>query len=153
MRSLSSTLLAAQKTSQPELKELDMKPIGKGLMADGFTTAMAGAMGGMAVDTSSSNVGLAAATGAVSRWIAICAGIIFALFMSNSGGLWDNAKKYIEGGAHGGKGSDAHKAGVVGDTVGDPFKDTSGPALNILIKLMNMVSIVCASFVVSNSLF
>ncbi len=72
-------LLAAQKISQPELTELDMKPIGKGLLADGFTTAMAGAMGGMAVDTSSSNVGLAAATGAVSRWIAICAGIIFAL--------------------------------------------------------------------------
>ncbi|ACL03764.1 Xanthine/uracil/vitamin C permease [Desulfatibacillum aliphaticivorans] len=72
-------LIAAQKISQPELKELDMKPIGKGLLADGFTTSMAGLMGGMAVDTSSSNVGLAAATGAVSRWIAICAGVIFAI--------------------------------------------------------------------------
>ncbi|MBI9075527.1 MAG: purine/pyrimidine permease [Desulfatibacillum sp.] len=72
-------LVAAQKISEPDLKELDMKPIGKGLLADGFTTSMAGLMGGMAVDTSSSNVGLAAATGAVSRWIAICAGTIFAI--------------------------------------------------------------------------
>jgi Na+/H+-translocating membrane pyrophosphatase len=73
--------------------------------------------------------------------------------MANSGGAWDNAKKYIEGGAHGGKGSLAHKASVVGDTVGDPFKDTSGPSLNILIKLMSMVSIVAASFVVSVTIF
>ncbi|MBN1492640.1 MAG: sodium-translocating pyrophosphatase [Candidatus Omnitrophica bacterium] len=83
----------------------------------------------------------------------LATGFVMALFMANAGGAWDNAKKYIEKGALGGKGSPAHKAGVVGDTVGDPFKDTSGPALNILIKLMNMVSIVCASFVVSNSLF
>ena len=62
--------------------------------------------------------------------------------MANAGGSWDNAKKYIEAGHHGGKGTDAHKAGVVGDTVGDPFKDTSGPSLNILIKLMSMVSVV-----------
>ena len=72
--------------------------------------------------------------------------------MANSGGAWDNAKKYIEGGAHGGKGSDAHKAAVVGDTVGDPFKDTSGPSINILIKLLSMVSIVFASLVISFSL-
>jgi xanthine permease XanP len=72
-------LIAAQKISEPQLTELKMKPLAKGLMADGFTTLMAGAMGGMAVDTSSSNVGLAAATGAVSRWIAVCAGIIFAI--------------------------------------------------------------------------
>ena len=64
--------------------------------------------------------------------------------MANSGGAWDNAKKYVEEGNLGGKGSDAHKATVVGDTVGDPFKDTSGPSLNILIKLMSMVSIVTA---------
>lgn len=71
-------------------------------------------------------------------------GVLMALFMANAGGAWDNAKKYIEGGAHGGKGSDAHKAAVVGDTVGDPFKDTSGPSLNILIKLMSVVSLVLA---------
>src|SRR5690606_13042725 len=64
---------------------------------------------------------------------ATLSGVLLALFMANAGGAWDNAKKYIEGGAHGGKGSDPHKAAVVGDTVGDPFKDTSGPAMNILI--------------------
>ncbi len=73
-------------------------------------------------------------------------GVLMALFMANSGGAWDNAKKLIEGGAHGGKGSDAHKAAVVGDTVGDPFKDTSGPSLNILIKLMSVVSLVLAPY-------
>ena len=75
-------------------------------------------------------------------------GFAVAVFMANSGGAWDNAKKYIEGGQYGGKGSDAHKAGVVGDTVGDPFKDTSGPALNILIKLMSMVAVVFAGVIV-----
>jgi K(+)-stimulated pyrophosphate-energized sodium pump len=76
-------------------------------------------------------------------------GVLMALFMANAGGAWDNAKKYIEGGAHGGKGSDPHKAAVVGDTVGDPFKDTSGPSLNILIKLMSVVSLVLAPWFVS----
>jgi K(+)-stimulated pyrophosphate-energized sodium pump len=71
-------------------------------------------------------------------------GVTLALFMANAGGAWDNAKKLIEGGVYGGKGSDAHKAAVVGDTVGDPFKDTSGPSLNILIKLMAVVSLVLA---------
>ncbi|MEZ6092976.1 MAG: sodium/proton-translocating pyrophosphatase [Pirellulaceae bacterium] len=75
-------------------------------------------------------------------------GFCLAIYMANSGGAWDNAKKYIETGKHGGKGGDAHKAAVVGDTVGDPFKDTSGPSLNILIKLMSMVSVVAAGFVV-----
>jgi K(+)-stimulated pyrophosphate-energized sodium pump len=75
-------------------------------------------------------------------------GVLLALFMANAGGAWDNAKKYIESGAHGGKGSDSHKAAVVGDTVGDPFKDTSGPSLNILIKLMSVVSLVLAPWFV-----
>ncbi len=79
-------------------------------------------------------------------------GFCVAVFMANSGGAWDNAKKYIESGVHGGKGSDAHKAAVVGDTVGDPFKDTSGPSLNILVKLMSMVSVVVAGLVVRYSL-
>ncbi len=79
-------------------------------------------------------------------------GFCVAIFMANAGGSWDNAKKYIEAGHFGGKGSEAHKAGVVGDTVGDPFKDTSGPSLNILIKLMSMVSVVVAGFVVRYSL-
>lgn len=83
----------------------------------------------------------------------LVSGFVLAIFMANAGGAWDNAKKYIESGAHGGKGSDAHKAGVIGDTVGDPFKDTSGPSLNILIKLMSMVSIVMAGLTVSWSLF
>jgi K(+)-stimulated pyrophosphate-energized sodium pump len=73
---------------------------------------------------------------------AVVSGFLLAIMMANAGGAWDNAKKYIEGGVHGGKGSEAHKAAVVGDTVGDPFKDTSGPAMNILIKLMTVVSLV-----------
>ncbi len=83
----------------------------------------------------------------------LSAGFVLAIFMANSGGAWDNAKKYIEEGNHGGKGSEVHKATVVGDTVGDPFKDTSGPSLNILIKLMSMVAIVMAGLTVSWSLF
>jgi K(+)-stimulated pyrophosphate-energized sodium pump len=80
-------------------------------------------------------------------------GFCVAIFMANSGGSWDNAKKHIEAGHHGGKGSPAHAASVIGDTVGDPFKDTSGPSLNILIKLMSMVSVVVAGLVVRYSLF
>ena len=76
-------------------------------------------------------------------------GVLMAIFMSNAGGAWDNAKKYIEGGNHGGKGSEAHKAAVVGDTVGDPFKDTSGPSINILIKLMTVISLVFAPLFLS----
>ncbi len=79
---------------------------------------------------------------------ATLSGVLLALFMANSGGAWDNAKKYIEGGAYGGKGSEPHKAAVVGDTVGDPFKDTSGPSMNILIKLMSVVSLVLAPWLV-----
>ncbi|MFH1045827.1 MAG: sodium-translocating pyrophosphatase [Candidatus Omnitrophota bacterium] len=83
---------------------------------------------------------------------ATVSGFVLAIMMANSGGAWDNAKKYIESGELGGKGSQPHKAAVVGDTVGDPFKDTAGPSLNILIKLMSMVAVVFASFVVRNTL-
>ena len=83
----------------------------------------------------------------------LSSGFVLAIFMANSGGAWDNAKKYVEEGNFGGKGSDVHKATVVGDTVGDPFKDTSGPSLNILIKLMSMVAIVMAGLTVAWSVF
>lgn len=83
---------------------------------------------------------------------ATVSGFILAVMMANAGGAWDNAKKYIEAGSHGGKGSEAHKAAVVGDTVGDPFKDTSGPSINILIKLLSMVAIVFAAVIVQFSL-
>ena len=83
----------------------------------------------------------------------LVSGVMLAMFMSNAGGAWDNAKKYIEEGNHGGKGSEAHKAAVVGDTVGDPFKDTSGPSINILIKLMTVVSTVFAAIFTATGLF
>ena len=79
---------------------------------------------------------------------ALASGVCMAIFMANAGGAWDNAKKYIEAGNYGGKGSEIHKAAVVGDTVGDPFKDTAGPALNILIKLMSVVALVIAPLIV-----
>ncbi len=78
---------------------------------------------------------------------ALASGVLLAIFMANAGGAWDNAKKYIEAGHFGGKGSETHKAAVVGDTVGDPFKDTAGPALNILIKLMSVVALVIAPLI------
>ena len=81
----------------------------------------------------------------------LTSGFALAIFMANAGGAWDNAKKYIEMGHLGGKGSDPHKASVVGDTVGDPFKDTSGPSLNILIKLIAIVSVVFAGLIVKFS--
>jgi len=83
---------------------------------------------------------------------ALASGFVLAIFMANSGGAWDNAKKYVEEGAYGGKGSPVHKVLVVGDTIGDPFKDTSGPSLNILIKLMSMVSVVFASLILTHAL-
>ena len=96
-------------------------------------------------------VGLLLGTEALGGMLAgaLATGVMMAIFMSNAGGAWDNAKKYIEEGHHGGKGSAAHKAAVVGDTVGDPFKDTSGPSINILIKLMTVVSLVFAPLFLS----
>ena len=98
-------------------------------------------------------VGLVLGVGGVMGLLAggLTSGFAVAIFMANAGGAWDNAKKYIEKGHYGGKGSDAHKAGVVGDTVGDPFKDTSGPSLNILIKLIAIVSVVFAGLIVKFS--
>lgn len=95
-------------------------------------------------------VGLFLGTEALGGMISgsLITGVLMAMFMSNAGGAWDNAKKYIETGTHGGKGSSAHQAAVIGDTVGDPFKDTSGPSINILIKLMTMVSLVFAPFII-----
>jgi len=99
-------------------------------------------------------VGILLGTAALGGLLAgsLVTGVLLALFMSNAGGAWDNAKKYIERGNHGGKGSEQHKAAVVGDTVGDPFKDTAGPALNILIKLCSTVSIVFAGLIISFSI-
>lgn len=94
-------------------------------------------------------IGVAGVLGLLAGGLAT--GFSLAVFMANSGGAWDNAKKMVEEGAFGGKGSECHKATVVGDTVGDPFKDTSGPSLNILIKLMSMVSIVMAGLTVALS--
>ena len=99
-------------------------------------------------------VGIILGTSALGGLLAggLVSGVLMALFMSNAGGAWDNAKKYIEDGHHGGKGSEAHRAAVVGDTVGDPFKDTSGPSINILIKLMTVVALVFAPlFLMINS--
>ena len=95
-------------------------------------------------------VGVLLGTSALGGLLAgsLASGVMMAIFMSNAGGAWDNAKKYIENGNHGGKGSDAHAAAVIGDTVGDPFKDTSGPSINILIKLMTIVALVfCSAFI------
>ena len=101
---------------------------------------------GIMADAAPLIIGVVLGTRALGGLIAgsLITGVLMAIFMSNSGGAWDNAKKYIEEGNHGGKGSDAHKAAVVGDTVGDPFKDTSGPSINILIKLMTVVALVFA---------
>ena len=91
-------------------------------------------------------VGIVLGTQALGGMLAgsLSSGVLLAIMMANAGGAWDNAKKYIEEGHYGGKGSDPHKAAVVGDTVGDPFKDTSGPSINILIKLMTIVAVVFA---------
>jgi K(+)-stimulated pyrophosphate-energized sodium pump len=83
----------------------------------------------------------------------IVSGLLLALYMSNAGGLWDNAKKYVEAGHFGGKGSDTHKAAVVGDTVGDPYKDTAGPSINTQITVCSLVASICAGLFIAFSLF
>jgi K(+)-stimulated pyrophosphate-energized sodium pump len=107
------------------------------MIVPGLTAVLAPLLVGLILDKEALGGMLAGAT---------MSGVMLALMMANAGGAWDNAKKYIEAGAHGGKGSDAHKAAVVGDTVGDPFKDTSGPSMNILIKLMAIVSLVVGPY-------
>jgi K(+)-stimulated pyrophosphate-energized sodium pump len=98
-------------------------------------------------------VGFGLGAGALASYLAgaIGAGTLMAVFLANSGGAWDNSKKMVEDGAHGGKGSPAHEATIIGDTVGDPFKDTAGPAINPLLKVMNLVSLLIAPAVVSFS--
>jgi K(+)-stimulated pyrophosphate-energized sodium pump len=99
-------------------------------------------------------VGFGLGVGALGAYLAgtIATGVLMAVFLSNSGGAWDNAKKYVEDGRFGGKGSEAHAATVIGDTVGDPFKDTAGPAINPLIKVMNLVALLIAPAVVTMTL-
>jgi K(+)-stimulated pyrophosphate-energized sodium pump len=99
-------------------------------------------------------VGFGLGVGALGAYLAgaIATGTLMAVFLANSGGAWDNAKKMVEDGHHGGKGSDAHAATVVGDTVGDPFKDTAGPAINPLIKVMNLVGLLVTPLIVKLSL-
>src|SRR5512132_1093674 len=96
-------------------------------------------------------VGFGLGAGALASFLAgaIGAGALMAVFLANSGGSWDNAKKIVEDGAHGGKGSEAHAATIIGDTVGDPFKDTAGPAINPLLKVMNLVSVLIAPAIVT----
>jgi K(+)-stimulated pyrophosphate-energized sodium pump len=99
-------------------------------------------------------VGFALGAGALGSYLAgaIASGVLMAVLLANSGGAWDNAKKLVEEGAYGGKGSEAHEATIIGDTVGDPFKDTAGPALNPLLKVMNLVSLLIAPAVVQLSI-
>ncbi|WP_317856399.1 sodium-translocating pyrophosphatase [Chakrabartyella piscis] len=125
-------------TAKPDYKscvEISTKAALKEMMAPGIMAVAAPLVVGLLLGTEALGGLLAGA---------LVTGVLMAIFMSNAGGAWDNAKKYIEEGHHGGKGSEAHKAAVVGDTVGDPFKDTSGPSINILIKLMTVVSLVFA---------
>lgn len=138
--------------TMPGIMEGTTKPDYKSCVAISTTAALKEMMvpGIMAV-ASPLAVGIILGSDALGGLLAgaLVTGVLMAIFMSNAGGAWDNAKKYIEDGHHGGKGSEAHKAAVVGDTVGDPFKDTSGPSINILIKLMTIVSLVFAPLFLS----
>lgn len=138
--------------ANPEIMEGTVKPDYKSCVAISTTAALKEMLvpGVMAV-AAPLVVGIVLGPGALGGLLAgaLVTGVMMAIFMSNAGGAWDNAKKYIEDGNYGGKGSEAHKAAVVGDTVGDPFKDTSGPSINILIKLMTIVSLVFAPLFLS----
>ena len=138
--------------ANPEIMEGTVKPDYKSCVAISTTAALKKMLvpGVMAV-AAPLVVGIVLGPGALGGLLAgaLVTGVMMAIFMSNAGGAWDNAKKYIEDGNYGGKGSEAHKAAVVGDTVGDPFKDTSGPSINILIKLMTIVSLVFAPLFLS----
>ncbi len=138
--------------ANPEIMEGTVKPDYKSCVAISTTAALKEMLvpGVMAV-AAPLGVGIVLGPGALGGLLAgaLVTGVMMAIFMSNAGGAWDNAKKYIEDGNYGGKGSEAHKAAVVGDTVGDPFKDTSGPSINILIKLMTIVSLVFAPLFLS----
>ena len=136
-----STTAALKEMVAPGLIAI-IAPLAVGLLLG--TEALGGMLGGSL--SSGVVVGFLLGAEALGGMLAgaLVTGVLMAIFMSNAGGAWDNAKKYIEGGVHGGKGSEAHMAAVVGDTVGDPFKDTSGPSINILIKLMTIVSLVFA---------
>lgn len=138
--------------ANPEIMEGTIKPDYKSCVAISTTAALKEMLvpGVMAV-AAPLVVGIVLGPGALGGLLAgaLVTGVMMAIFMSNAGGAWDNAKKYIEDGNYGGKGSEAHKAAVVGDTVGDPFKDTSGPSINILIKLMTIVSLVFAPLFLS----
>ena len=127
-------------TAQPDSArcvDISTRAALKEMVLPGLTAVFAPVVVGLVLGTAALGGMLAGAT---------LTGVLLALYMANAGGAWDNAKKYIEAGAFGGKGSEPHKAAVVGDTVGDPFKDTSGPSMNILIKLMSVVSLVLAPF-------
>ena len=134
-------------TTQPEYdKCIDIATKGaiKELIPAGLTTIIATIV-----------VGFVGGVHAIGGFLAgnIVSGLLLALFMSNSGGLWDNSKKYVEAGNEGGKGSDAHKAAVIGDTVGDPFKDTAGPSINTQITVISLISSLCAALFFTYSLF
>lgn len=134
-------------TSKPDYaRAVDIVTIGalKAMTLPGLLPVLIPVAVGVGIRLLGVKAGTAPQSVAALLMVGTIVGIMMALFMNNGGGAWDNAKKYIETGAHGGKGSDAHKAAVVGDTVGDPFKDSAGPSLHVLIKLLSTVTLVLA---------